>query len=334
MAKAEFCASMRNVLLLSTGGTISSIKKEDGTVVPSLTGEDLVRMLPGIDSVASVTTFEFSRVPGQYLGFDDMLKLSRRIEDSLSTGDYSGVVVTMGTNVIEEAAYCLDLLLDLDAPVVVTGAMRNPSLISSDAQMNLYNSIVAASSESLKDCGCVVCMNGELHHARYVAKTNTVSTSTFQSPGVGPIGVIRGNRVVQYTTNVRREHVRPEKVGARVDLIRYGMSMDGSLLDAALKLGARGVVLEAWGGGHLVPSTIPAIQNAITKNVPVVLTSRCISGELLEDTYGFEGSETHLKRLGVIFASGLVGIKARIKLVLLLSSGRTTDEIRRAFEDS
>jgi len=177
-------------------------------------------------------------------------------------------------------------------------------------------------------------LNGELHHAQYVAKTNTVSVSTFQSPGVGPVGVVRGNRVVQYTMNVRKDHIRPEKIDARVDLIRFGMSMDGSLIEAALNLGARGIVLEAWGGGHLVPAAIPAIQGAIAKGVLVVLTSRCISGELLEDTYGFEGSETHLKRLGVIFASGLVGIKARIKLILLLSAGRTTEEIRGAFEHS
>jgi len=175
-------------------------------------------------------------------------------------------------------------------------------------------------------------MNGELHHARYVAKTNTVSISTFQSPGVGPIGVVRGDTVVLYTQNLQREHVRPVNVDTRVDLIRYGMGMDGSLLEAAVKLGAKGVILEAWGGGHLVPATIPAIQDAIAKGIAVVMTSRCISGELLEKTYGFEGSETHLRKIGVIFASGLVGLKARIKLVLLLGAGKSLEEIRAAFE--
>ncbi len=323
---------MKKVLLLSTGGTISSVNKPDGTAVPTLTGGDLMRALPGIGAVANVDTYDFSRVPGHYLGFQDMLKLSKKIEESLLSSEYSGIVITMGTNIIEEAAYCLDLMLNLDVPVVLTGAMRNPSLLSSDSQINLYNSIVAASSDSLKGAGCVVCLNGELHHARYVAKTNTVSVSTFQSPGVGPIGVIRGDRVVLFMKNTRREHIKPDNVNARVDLIRYGMSMDGSLLEAAIKLGAKGVVLEGWGGGHLVPAAIPAIQGAIAKGVAVVVTSRCISGELLENTYGFEGSETHLKRLGVIFASGLVGIKARIKLALLLSTGKNVEQIREAFE--
>lgn len=325
---------MKKVLLLSTGGTISSLNRPDGTAVPTLTGGDLMRALPGISKVAIVDAYDFSRVPGHYLGFQDMLKLSKKIEESLLSSDYSGVVITMGTNIIEEAAYCLDLMLNVEVPVVITGAMRNPSLLSSDSQINLYNSIVAASSDSLKGAGCVVCLNGELHHAKYVAKTNAVSVSTFQSPGVGPIGVIRGDRVVLYMKNARREHIRPDNIRARVDLIRYGMSMDGSLLEAAVKLGAKGVVIEAWGGGHLVPATIPAIQGAIAKGVAVVLTSRCISGELLENTYGFEGSETHLKRLGVIFASGLVGIKARIKLALLLSAGKNVEQIREAFESS
>ena len=325
----------KGVLLLSTGGTISSVKKgEGGTVVPTLSGQELVATLPGIEKVAAVDAKEFSKVPGHYLGFQEMLELSRRTEDALSSRDYNGVVVTMGTNIIEEASYCLDLLLKLDAPVVVTGAMRNPSLPSSDAQMNLYNSIVAASSSLLRGVGCIVCMNGELHHARYVAKTNTVSISTFQSPGVGPIGVVRGDRVVKYVENVQREHIRPAKLRARVDLIRYCMGMDGTLLEAAIKLGAKGVVVEAWGGGHLVPATIPAIQSAIASGIPVVMTSRCVSGELLENVYGFEGSETHLKRLGVIFASGLPGLKARIKLALLISDGRNPEQVRAAFEGS
>ncbi len=323
---------MKKVLLLSTGGTISSTKRDDGTAVPTLTGKDLMKTLPGIESVATVDAYEVSRVPGHYLGFKEMIALSSRIEDSLRSREYNGVVVTMGTNIIEEAAYCLDLMLTMEEPVVITGAMRNPSLPSSDAQMNLHDSIVAASSDSLIGAGCVVCLNGEVHHARYVAKTNTVSISTFQSPGVGPIGVVRGDRVVLYTRNLQREHVRPMNVDTRVDLIRYGMGMDGSLLEAAVKLGARGVVLEAWGGGHLVPATIPAIQEAIAKGIAVVMTSRCTSGELLENTYGFEGSETHLRKIGVIFASGLVGLKARIKLVLLLGAGKSLEEIRAAFE--
>ena len=324
--------SMKKVLLISTGGTISSLRKAGGGAIPELAGQDFVRMFPELDSLAKVSATEFSRVPSFYLGFDELLRLSKSIEDALSTGEYDGVVITMGTDTMDEASYCLDLLLNLDAPVVITGAMRSPESPGSDTQMNLYNSVVAASSESLKGVGCVVCMNGELHHARYVAKMNTVSLSAFQSPGVGPIGVIRGNGVVLYMRNVQREHIRPERVDARVELVRYGIGMDGSLLQAALDLGAQGVVIEAFGGGHLGPSSIPVIEQAVARDIPVVLTSRCTSGELLEDTYGFEGSETHLKKIGVIFASGLVGVKARIKLILLLSMRKRRVAIRLAFE--
>src|SRR5712691_473423 len=113
---------VKKVLLLSTGGTISSTKRDDGTAVPTLTGKDLMKTLPGIESVATVDAYEVSRVPGHYLGFKEMIALSRRIEDSLRVREYSGVVVTMGTNIIEEAAYCLDLMLRIEDPVVITGA--------------------------------------------------------------------------------------------------------------------------------------------------------------------------------------------------------------------
>jgi L-asparaginase len=324
---------MKRVQLISTGGTISSLKKkEDETVIPTLTGAELMKGIPGLGEVAKVDTLDYSRVPGQYLDFQDVLGVADEIEKRARASEYDGFLVTMGTNIIEEASYCLDLLLEIEQPIIVTGAMRNPTLPSSDAPMNLHNSVIAAASDTLRGEGCVVCMNGELHHARYVAKTNTVSTATFQSPGIGPIGVIRSGSVVAYTRNLQREHIRPSSSSTRVDLVRYGMGMDGSLLEAALGLGAKGIVIEAWGGGHLTPKVVPAVQRAIARNVPVVLTSRCPTGELLEDTYGFEGSETHLRRLGVIFASGLTGIKARIKLVLLLDLGLSNEQVREAFE--
>jgi L-asparaginase len=135
-----------------------------------------------------------------------------------------------------------------------------------------------------------------------------------------------------YDKVARRVHIKPEVITARVDLIRFGIGMDGSLLDAAVGLGAKGVILEAFGGGHLMPAVIPSIEGAIQKGIATVLVSRCFSGELLEDTYSFEGSETHLKKIGMIFASGMSGIKARVALTLALSSGMNMSETREFFE--
>lgn len=322
---------MKKILLVATGGTIASFKSEGGGVVPSLSGNEMVQ---GLNVEASIDTLDFSRVPAQNLNFSDLLRLAQKIEGSLSSGSYDGVVVTMGTNIIEEAAYFLDLTVDSEVPIVVTGAMRNPSLFSSDAKMNLHDAIIAASSELLCGAGGLVVANQEIHHARYVAKTNTTNISTFKSPNTGALGVVRGNRVVLYLRPPQpRTLIKPERISARVDLIKYCVGMDGSLVDAALGLGSNGIVVEAFGGGNLMTATLPALDMAISKDIPVVLTSRCISGELLEDTYGFEGGEIHLKKMGLIFASGYPGIKARIKLTLALSKGLSVPQIRVLFEN-
>lgn len=302
---------------------------KDGAV-PALRPEQLVGSLAkGVD--VTVSTYEFSNVPSQCLSFPDILRLADVIEDVARREKPDGFVVTMGTNIMEEISYVLELLLALKEAIVVTGAMRNKSLPGSDVDSNLHDAIVAASSESMKGKGVVVVMNREIHHSIYVTKSHTTSLASFRSDNTGPMGVIRGERVVLYANPARRDHIRPKSISARVDLIKYCMGMDGSLLEAAVKLGAKGIVLEAFGGGNLMPATIPAIEGAIIQGIPVILASRCWSGELLENTYGFEGSETHLRKLGVIFASGLSGVKARIRLILALSAGFTDREIANLF---
>ena len=323
---------MKKILLVTTGGTIASFKDAGSGVVPSLSGDELIQGLD-IEQFVSIDKLEFSKVPSQYLNFSNFLELSKKIDESNVHGKYDGVVVTMGTNIIEEAAYFLDLTVESRVPIVVTGAMRNPSLFSSDAKLNLHDSIIAASSELLENFGTVVVANQEIHHSRYVAKTNTTSFDTFKSPNSGPIGHVRGNRVILYAIPAQqRKIIKPNKISARVDLIKYCMGMDGSLLEAAVGLRANGIVIEAFGGGHLMLETLPAIGHAIGKGIPVVMTSRCPAGELLENTYGFEGGEVHLKKMGVIFASGYSGLKARVKLLLELSAGFTLPEIMTSFE--
>lgn len=323
---------MKKILLMATGGTIASLTDESGLASESLTGEEMVRALSSTKSVATVTAAQFSNVSSDSLDFKIMHELSKRIDQVISSNPPDGIVVTMGTNAMEECAYFLDLVLRTHIPIIVTGAMRNPSLLSSDADINLHNAIVAASSDALRSMGVIIAMNGEMHHPLYAMKAHTTAVTAFRSPNHGPMGVIRGDRVVLYGQVPPREHLKPSDVTAQVDLIKYCMGMDGSLLDAAVRLGADGIVIEAFGGGNVTPASIPAIRKAIDGGIPVVMVSRCISGELLEDTYTGEGSETHLKQLGVIFASGVSGVKARVKLVLALSSGLSTPEIRRLFE--
>lgn len=311
---------------------MASVKNQKGLAIETLTAEEMVRALPSVKSIATVTATQFSNIASESFDFKTMDELSRNIDRIISKAKPDGIVVTMGTNTMEECAYFLDLVLQTDIPVIVTGAMRNRSLPGSDADVNLRDAIVAASSDALRSTGVVVVMNGELHHSRYVMKNHTTAVSAFSSPGHGPFGVIHGDRAIVYCQVPPREHIRPDKFTARVDLIKYCMGMDGSLLDAAVHLGADGIVIEAFGGGNVTPASVPAIQTAINRGIIVVMVSRCISGELLAYTYATQGGEAHLKELGVIFASGMSGVKARIKLALARSSALGTADIRTLFE--
>ncbi len=323
---------MKKVALISTGGTIASMEDNDAMLKPTLKSNDLVKALSSVPSLPEISTFDFSNVPSHWFDFNTMLDLSRTVEKVIATENPDGVVITMGTDAMEEIAYFLELVLKRGTPVIVTGAMRSPVSLTSDGSVNLHNALLAASSTSLRNQGVVVLMNSEIHHARYVTKTNTMKLSAFSSPDVGPIGVLRENQVVLYAGVPLSENFVPRDMNLRVDLIKFAVGMDGSLVDAAISLGAKGVVIEGYGGGHVTPASIPALEKAVDQGIPIVMTSRCLSGELYHNTYGTAGSEIHLRRLGVIYGSGIPGIKARIKLALALGSRMTLEQIRQSFE--
>ena len=323
---------MKKVVLISTGGTIASMEDDDAMLKPTLKSDDLVKAISSVPSLPEISTYDFSNVPSHWFDFNMMLDLSRIVEKVIAGENPDGVVITMGTDAMEEVAYFLELVLKRGTPVIVTGAMRSPASLTSDGSANLHDAILAVSSASLRNQGVVVLMNGEIHHARYVVKTNTMKLSAFSSPDVGPIGVLRENEVILYAGVPQSENFVPRDMNLRVDLIKCAAGMDGSLVEAAISLGAKGVVIEGYGGGHVTPASIPALEKAIAQGVPVIMTSRCPSGELYHNTYGTEGSEIHLRKLGVIYGSGIPGIKARIKLALALGSRMNFEQIRQSFE--
>lgn len=326
---------MKRVRVIATGGTIAS--KHDaslGGAVPAMTGQDLVAAVPGIERVAQIEAEQFSNVASQALTFDMALSLSKRIAEVARSGQADGVVVTMGTNTLAEYAYFLDLVLDLPVPVVTVGAMRNPSLVSSDGPRNLLDAVITAASEEARLRGVLLCMNGELHEPRDVMKTETQSVATFQSPGLGPLALVRNGRVVFYRLPAFKEKVPVERVNARVEVVSALESGDGKLVDAAVEYcKADGVVIATMGAGHVPPLMMPAIERAIAKGIPIVLSTRALSGNLLEDAYGYPGGDVHLRKVGAIQGGSLLPPKARIKLTLVLSRTRNMDEVRRYFRN-
>lgn len=325
--------SRHTVLLLALGGTIAMQAGQSQGVVPTLTGEALIAAVPQLAEVASVDACSFRQLPGAHLGFDDIEALARRIELAAAQGVH-GVVVTQGTDTIEETAFALDCLLRLDMPVVVTGAMRNPTLAGADGPANVLAAVQVAVSDAARGLGCLVVMNDEVHAARFVRKTHTSSTAAFASPGSGPLGWVTEGRV-RIATRVLRMPVLPaigDPRAARVAVVTVALGDDETVVQALRIFGGiDGMVVQATGGGH-VPSAVAQELQLAAQEMPVVLASRVPAGEVLAHTYGFAGSEIDLIERGLIRSGWLDGLKARVLLTLLLRRG-SKDDVAAVFEE-
>lgn len=319
--------ALPEVAVLSLGGTISSTQTEGGSgVAPTLTGEALVEDVPEIAEVAEVSGTSFRQVPGSELTLEDLIAVSHEIKGRIDEGA-TGVVVTQGTDSIEETSFVLDLLVDRDAPVIVTGAMRNPTLPGAEGPANLLASVRVASVAATRGLGTMVVLNDEIHAARFVQKTHTSNPATFRSPLAGPVGYVFEDNVRISTRPVGRRHIDlPEETrDLPVALYTVGLGDDGRLLEQIGRLGYEGLVIEAFGVGH-VPSAMAEPLESLANEMPVILASRTGSGEVHTGTYGFPGSESDLLERGLIKAGMLDGLKARLFLSLLLRSGASKEE--------
>lgn len=321
------------VNVLALGGTIAMTSSSHGGVIPTLTGEALVTAVPGLAALAQVQARSFRQLPGAHLQFSDLEALAQEIRELRLSG-IEGFVVTQGTDTIEETAFALDrLLADLDVPVIVTGAMRNPTVAGADGPANLLASVQTALSPLARGQGCLVVLNDEVHAARFVRKTHTSSPAAFASPGVGPLGWLCEGRVRMLTrvSPVAPLERKPQAREVQVALVTIGLGDDGRMVRAMLQAGVDGMVVEATGGGHVAPLVADALEEA-ARDIPVVLASRTGAGETLASTYGFPGGEIDLQRRGLIRAGWLDGLKSRVLLTLLLRHGDSdSDRLWEAF---
>lgn len=324
-------AARPRVAILSLGGTIASTGAPgQGGVVPQLTAADLVAAVPQIEQTADVAAASFRQCASGDLTMADLVALAAEVQRELDAGG-AGVVVTQGTDTIEETSFALDLLVRHSRPVVVTGAMRNPTLPGADGPANLLAAVQVASSPSVKDLGCVVVMNDEVHAARFVRKTHTSSPSAFVSPTTGPIGWVLEGRVRIALQPVTLPPIVPV-TGAvpSVALVKIALGDDPRTVDRLEALGYAGAVVEGLGGGHVPSGMVPSLER-LARRVPVVLASRTGGGEVLRETYGFSGSERDLIARGLVPAGALDGLKARVLLSLLLAGGAGPEAVLAAF---
>ena len=322
---------MKKIAIIFNGGTISmKIDEKIKAAVPSLSAEEIMSMIPGVEEYAEIEAYTFSSMPSPHMTLETMLKLSKFTTELVEREDIDGVVITHGTDTLEETAYLLDLTVRTKKPVVVTGAMRSGSELGYDGPFNLATSICTAISDEAVGRGVLVCFNGELNSASEVTKANSMALNAFRTPNFGPIGIVDNDNVIFYIDANYSEKYDVSEIKKQVALIKCVVDMDSSYIDYLIEKGCGGIVIEALGRGNVPPKMVDGIKKATELNIPVVVVSRCFEGRVFE-SYGYEGGGKQLKDLGVIFGDTLPGQKARIKLILAINSGMNIHEVARAF---
>ncbi len=308
------------IVVVATGGTISMRPDPvTGGLVPALSGSDLVELLRWPEA-PPLELDEFAHVPSWDMHGELAFRLALRVREQAQRPGVTGIVVTHGTDTMEESAWLIDRLLDSDTPVVLVGAQRANSVPDSDGPRNLRNGILVAAAPAARGRGALVCFDGEIHAAREVRKVHTSALRAFGSPGYGPIGSVDGATVVFRRQPERRPPLPvPAQLVVEVDLIRGYAGWDGRLIRASAASGARAIVLEATGIGNGNLAVLAAVQDVIADSIPGVLCSRCGEGAVAA-SYA-RGGGFDLAAAGVILAGDLAGPKARVLLQLALGAG-------------
>ncbi|AIZ78897.1 asparaginase [Actinobacillus equuli] len=308
----------KKLLILHTGGTISMSEGEDGKVSPS-EKNPLLAALERLNHPAQLSQESVLNVPSPHITLQHWLLLKTRIEKAVNEENYDGIVITHGTDTLEETAYFLDLALDVNVPVAITGAMRSSNELGSDGLINLQSAILVALCPESQGKGVLVVMNDEIHNAKFVTKTHTTNVATFQTPTFGPCGLIAKNRVLYFQQLIEYERFPAQTITrTNVQLVKSYAGMDSFLLEQLAHHGCDGVVIEALGAGNLPPSCLAGLDALLRADIPVVLVSRAFNG-VTQDVYDYLGGGKQLKQQNVIFTTGLSGQKARIKLLVLLN---------------
>jgi len=315
-----------HVVVMATGGTIAGQAAAGRSAIGYTAGEvganDLIRAVPGIDKLARITTEQISSIGSQDMNDTVWFKLARRIDEVLGKGEADAVVVTHGTDTMEETAFFLSIVLKTDKPVVLVGAMRPSTAISADGPANLYEAVEVAVSAEARGRGPLVVLNDTIHAARPVEKTNTTSLQTFRSPNGGPVGFVdpASVRFVQPPPRGgRKPYALPEAPPLpRVDIVYADAGMDAGPVEDAVRRGAKGIVLAGVGDGNASQAAIAALADAAKKGVVVIRASRVGSGFVNRNV------EVDDDKLGFSVSLDLNPQKARIMAQILIANGVTS----------
>ncbi|AEE14538.1 Asparaginase [Thermodesulfobium narugense DSM 14796] len=321
---------MKKVVIIATGGTIAMKKNNSGKSSPAIFGEKLIESVPCIREIADFEIVNFSNFASCNMSPENLIRLAKKVEDILKNKDINGIVITHGTDTVEESAFFLELTIDDERPIIFTAAQRDASEIDSDGPRNIKNAARIATDERAKNRGVMVSLNEEIFGALYVQKTHTSNIKTFSSGEMGMIGYVDIDKICFY--NFQKSKIKfkiPENFPVVIPIMAF-TGMDSNLIEFCVRSGARGIVIEAFGRGNVPPELEDGILFAREKKIPVVITSRCYNGRVLP-VYSYKGGSSRLKDFGCIFSEGLSTAKSRLLLGLALTQTDDSSEIQDIF---
>jgi L-asparaginase len=330
------------IALLFTGGTISMrLDPETGAAMPALGARDIVAAVPALTGLGDIEVEDFSRLPGPHVTPEHMWRLARRAAAWLERPDIDGLVITHGTDTIEETAFLLDLVLTTDKPVVLCGAMRTISDPSWDGPGNLLAAARVAASPSTRGRGVLVVMDEQIIAARDVRKVHTEASGSFAAPEFGPVGVLDAGTVRFARAPMPRlgwrdpgaeAGLRVRRIEPAIELVQVYTGMSDRLLRAAVSAETRGLAVVAFGRGNVPPFVMPAVTDLVARGLLVTISSRCVSGRVAP-RYGYAGGGLDLSKAGAILAGDLSGAKARLLQMVALGLSGDRDEAARLIRD-
>ncbi|WP_422392252.1 asparaginase [Niallia oryzisoli] len=311
---------MKKVILITTGGTIASKPNASSGKLASgaLTGEELADLCNLPKDIEVVVESAFQKA-SMHLTFEDLTKLKNLIEHYFKDKSVDGIVVTHGTDTLEETAYFLDLTVGDERTVVVTGSQRSIDDAGSDVYINMRHAIYTACEEDLRGSGTVVVFNERIFAAKYVKKEHASNIQGFNAFGFGYLGIIDNDKVQIFQKPIKHEYYKMQNPIPTVDLIKCYLEADGKFIKAARECGVKGIVLEGVGRGQVAPKMMEEIEKAIEAGITIVITTSSEEGAVYP-TYDYYGSTYDLCNKGVILGGDYDSKKARIKLAVLLSS--------------
>ena len=317
----------KKILVLHTGGTISMQADGTGKVVTNDVNPMNHVSIP-LDGI-QVTALDFFNIPSPHITPQNMLKLYQHIKTVAK--DFDGIVITHGTDTLEETAYFLDTMKLPNIPVVLTGAMRSSNELGSDGVYNYLSALRVAADEKSLGKGVLVVMNDEVHAAKYVTKTHTSNVSTFQTPTHGPLGLIMKHEILYFKTAEPRVRFDLDCIDGLVPIIPAYAGMKTEILDMLDFNTIDGLIIEAFGAGNLPYEVAEKLAQITIRGVPIALVSRCFNG-IAEPVYAYPGGGVQLHDAGIFFVKELNAPKARIKLLIALNAGLEEQELKEYME--